>query len=78
MSMPVNCEKGRESGGKSLKGAMERGKIDELTAPENQQFGRIFGIKKAALTAAFLLALKSRLAISRNDFRHFIGFSCQL
>jgi hypothetical protein len=36
--MPTNCEKGRESGGKSLKRGDEPGKIDELTEVENHFF----------------------------------------
>ncbi|MGX9399186.1 hypothetical protein [Pantoea dispersa] len=34
LSMPANCEKGREKGEKSLMHSGDRGKIDELTVAE--------------------------------------------
>ena len=78
LSMPANCEKGREKGEKSLMHSGDRGKIDELTVAEKPVTNGFLTKKKAATAAAFLMARKSGRAIRRNDFRDFVGFRRQL
>ncbi|QDY42789.1 hypothetical protein D8B20_13240 [Candidatus Pantoea soli] len=53
LSMPLNCEKGRGTGVKSLKALREGRKIDGITAAETSRFG-FCAHEKAARRLLFL------------------------